>query len=72
MKEIIVISGKGGTGRQPSSGHSRSCQGMPLWPIVTLTQRIFESRRSDLASLYFIKGKKNGKTRDGFSAVGVL
>jgi len=45
-------------------------------------QRIFESQRPNLASLYVIKGKKNGKTnrncrkngktRDGFSAVGVL
>ncbi len=45
-------------------------------------QRTFESRRPNLASLYVIKGKKNGKTnrncrkngktRDGFSAVGVL
>ena len=35
-------------------------------------QQILESQKSDLASLYVIKGKKNGKTGDGFSAVGVL
>jgi len=35
-------------------------------------QRIFENQRPNLASLYVIKGKKNGNTRGGFSAAGVL
>jgi ubiquinone/menaquinone biosynthesis C-methylase UbiE len=35
-------------------------------------QRTFESQRPALASLYVIKGKKNGKTGDGFSTAGVL
>ncbi|OHB59533.1 MAG: hypothetical protein A2167_04115 [Planctomycetes bacterium RBG_13_46_10] len=35
-------------------------------------QQIFESRNPDLAALYVIKGKKNAKTGNGFSTVGVL